>query len=101
MQSDGLVAQFGSGRLTRKAVFCEKSKTVKRSLGNGEPAGDARSNNGCTSAAAATAARSSAAMIARRADVCLGRKCLVQENRFVVIQPPGDEVRNHETIVSA
>jgi hypothetical protein len=35
-QSDGLALQSGLGRLTRNAVFCPESETVKKSLGNGD-----------------------------------------------------------------
>src|SRR5712692_3389645 len=39
VQSDGRSAQFGKGKFTLSPVFWLGSATVKRSLGNGPPAG--------------------------------------------------------------
>src|SRR5262245_1474329 len=43
-KSDGRLAASGSGRLTRRFVNWLESATVKRSLGNGPPTGELRSN---------------------------------------------------------
>src|SRR5262245_35006265 len=59
-QSDVRVVQSGFGRLTRSPVFWLASPTVKRSDGNGLPAGSDRSNIGRTPAAAAGATCSTA-----------------------------------------
>ncbi len=53
-QSDGRTAQSGFGRSTRRPVFCEKSKSVQRLLGNGAPSGLDRSKRGETPAACAS-----------------------------------------------
>src|SRR5262249_241417 len=51
-QSEGLLAQFGSGMFTRKPVLCWKSSTVKRSLGKGDCVVDCRLKRGWVAAAA-------------------------------------------------
>src|SRR5947209_7348428 len=53
-QSEGLVAQFGNGRFTRKLVFCPGSNTVKRSLGKGDCVVEFTLNNACTPLALAS-----------------------------------------------
>src|SRR5579859_831288 len=68
-QSEGLVAQLGSGTFTRKPVSCCESKTVKRSLGNGDCVVDCKLKSGCVSARARAGVRSAAAtrkIMARR-----------------------------------
>jgi hypothetical protein len=44
-QSDGRATQSGFGRFTRTPVRWLGSSSVKRSLGNGPPAGDERSKS--------------------------------------------------------
>src|SRR5262245_9264128 len=51
--SDGRLAASGSGRLTRRLVSWLVSATVKRSLGNGPPSGELRSNAADVAALAA------------------------------------------------
>src|ERR1051326_8200562 len=60
-QSEGLVAQLGSGTFTRKPVSCCESKAVNRSLRKGDCVVDCKLKSGCVSAGARTGVSSTIA----------------------------------------
>src|SRR5712671_6205587 len=84
-QSDGWVAQLGEGTFTRRPVSCCESKTVKRSLGNGDCVLDCRLKSGCVSARARAGVRTATAtrkiMVRRINEYCSVRGvCMAVED---------------------